>query len=49
MNNDTATATPAYYCLECFTVDLPSSMFCDRLPREGYRATCLRCCTHNHG
>ena len=43
------TEIPSYYCIECFKGHLPTGQVCRRLPVEGFRATCLRCCGHNHG
>lgn len=45
----TETTAPMYYCTECFKGNLPQGLTCDRTPREGHRAMCLRCCDHNHG
>lgn len=50
MINDTDTDPIfEYYCKECFKGHLPVGQICGRLPIEGHRATCLRCCNHNHG
>lgn len=46
---DTDTPITSYYCIECFRGNLPIGMVCTRLPIDEYRATCLRCCNHNHG
>jgi hypothetical protein len=38
-----------FYCTSCFKGNLPKGLTCDRLPRGDFKATCLRCCNHNHG
>jgi hypothetical protein len=38
-----------FYCIVCFKGNLPIGQTCSRLGRDGHRATCLKCCNHNHG